>query len=74
MTLTSSPLIEHIRGKDSDKAAVKAAKICKIVVVNECVSVNVWNAQVRWCVCVLGVQKPYCSTVPVIVSAAQCEC
>lgn len=30
--------MEHIRGKDSDKAAVKAAKICKIVVVNECVN------------------------------------
>lgn len=29
--------MQHIRGKDSDKAAVKAAKICKIVDVNECV-------------------------------------
>lgn len=73
MALTS-PLMEHIRGKDSDKAAVKAAKICKIVDVNECACVNVLNARVRWCACVLGVRKPYCSTVPVIVSAAQCEC
>lgn len=71
MALTSSPLIEHIRGKDSDNAAVKAAKICKIVVVNECV--NECPSEMV-CVCVLGVQKPYCSTVPVIVSAAQCEC
>lgn len=37
MTLDCSPLNKHIRGKDSDKAAVKAAKMCKIEDVNECV-------------------------------------
>lgn len=37
VTLDCSPLNKHIRGKDSDKAAVKAAKMCKIEDVNECV-------------------------------------
>lgn len=37
MTLDRSPLTKHIRGKDSDKAAGKAAKMCKIEDVNECV-------------------------------------
>lgn len=48
---------------------------CKIADVNEdvCVSMSVAQACLNW-VYVWGVLKPYSSTVPVTVSAAQCEC